>query len=208
MASCKSCGSYIADGFTSCPACGTGVGQAKAKKDDSWDIYEDNGFKSREKYNEQRTGSAQAKQSYDDMLSRNKQSDYRNEDSARANRTQHDYRKDEFKASEWRGTDNGPVFRGEVVEDATTEQRLLAACSYLGWLFLVPFLIKRDDPFVKFHLNQGVLLFLLNVLKWAFGGFGGLITIGIFIFAVQGVLDALKGGQKKLPIIGDIHIIK
>ena len=42
---------------------------------------------------------------------------------------------------------------------------LMAVLAYLGILILVPFLTDaKKDPFVKFHLKQGVALIIVEVV--------------------------------------------
>ena len=82
----------------------------------------------------------------------------------------------------------------------------MAALSYLGILVLVPLLTEaKKDPFVKFHAKQGLVL----LICWVIGGFviwipfvGWLIGLGILVLAIIGIVGALGGSQKPLPVIG------
>lgn len=190
MAYCKECGAYIAEGFEKCPACGKSIREKKKSRDDAWDIYEDNGYK----------GGAAAYQ----------RQTRRQENWSEQGERQHRAQREEFRAEEWQsGPSNGRPFDGEVVDaGTTTETRILAACSYLSWLFLIPFFAKREDPYVKFHLNQGIILFLIAQLKWIMGGLGTLAGVFAFVLCIMGAISALSGKEKRLPLIGDIRIIK
>lgn len=199
MANCKECGAYISDGFEQCPACGKSVKEKKERKTDAWDIYKDNNMGSSSRAQKQTDNSGQYKQTerkYDAGYNQKRAS------------------KEEFRADEWRQSSydgensNRTVFNGEVIRDTTMEQRILGACSYLSWLFLLPFFARREDPYVKFHLNQGIVLFLGNLIKWFSGGFGWLIGLGMFVLGVMGLINALSGKEKPLPLIGGINIIK
>jgi len=46
------------------------------------------------------------------------------------------------------------------------DARVFAAMSYLSVLFIVPWVVKRDDAFVMFHVKQGVALFVAEVVVW------------------------------------------
>ncbi len=93
--------------------------------------------------------------------------------------------------------------------------KLLAAISYIGILFLVPLLAAKDDAFARFHANQGLVLFLVGIVLGIIGvipfvgpiiaGIGGLVT---FVFAILGIINAINGAMKPLPLIGGIEIIK
>ena len=140
MAYCSQCGAYLADGFDKCPACGKSVREPEKKKawDDSWDIYEDNGYKGGAAA--YRSSRQEKQQSYDGYESRNAGQP-----------------KQEFDPGEWSYAE--PVYDAKVVYDVPDgATRLFAALSYWSWLFIIPLIMKRDDPFVKPHLNQGLVL--------------------------------------------------
>lgn len=96
------------------------------------------------------------------------------------------------------------------------DNKLLAAVSYISILFLLPLLVAKDDNFARFHANQGLVLFLVSVLGTTLLGMiplvGWLLLIpfGIFNFIcfILGILHALQGEYKEIPIIGNITIIK
>ncbi|MCA9392315.1 DUF4870 domain-containing protein [candidate division WWE3 bacterium] len=93
----------------------------------------------------------------------------------------------------------------------------MAMIAYL--LFFVPLLTgdAHKDEFVKFHTNQGTLLFILSVAVSVVGTvvpflgwflvipLGGLFT---FVLFVMGIINASKGEMKELPVIGKYQIIK
>ena len=97
--------------------------------------------------------------------------------------------------------------------------KLLAAISYIGILFLVPLLAAKDDAFARFHANQGLVLFIANIAA-AIAGFilgfipvigvivAWIIRIALFVLMILGIINALKGEMKPLPLIGGIEIIK
>ena len=88
----------------------------------------------------------------------------------------------------------------------------MAILAYLGILILVPFLSEaKNDPYVKFHIKQGLALIIVEV--------AGLIIIAIpvlgwflspilwlasLIFVIIGIMNASSGKTKELPVIGSI----
>jgi uncharacterized membrane protein len=106
----------------------------------------------------------------------------------------------------------------------TPSSRALAALAYLpvvGWI--VGLLAAGKDPFVRFHVKQGIgligfvlfVLLLWVVFSWLISwiSFGFLIAAALFalviatvIFAVvalvNGVLNALRGRAAALPLFG------
>lgn len=95
------------------------------------------------------------------------------------------------------------------------QNKVYAILAYIGILFLVPLLAAKDSPYAKFHANQGLVLFLLEValgtiawipvLGWLVGVVG---WIAVAIFIIMGIVNASQGECKPLPIIGEIEIIK
>lgn len=93
--------------------------------------------------------------------------------------------------------------------------KLMAAISYIWILFLVPLFAAKDDAFARFHANQGLVLFIVNIALYIISiipfvgpiisGIGGIATL---IFMILGIINALKGEMKPLPLIGGIEIIK
>lgn len=77
-------------------------------------------------------------------------------------------------------------------------------------LFFVPLFTKaKNDPFVKYHVKQGLAFFLLGVVSMILGIFpfiGGFLTIllniAILVLFVMSVMNAFSGKKVPLPIIG------
>ena len=93
--------------------------------------------------------------------------------------------------------------------------KIMAAISYIWILFLVPLFAAKDDAFARFHANQGLLLFLASIVLGIIGVIpviGTIIAlvggIATFVFMILGIINALKGEMKPLPLIGGIEIIK
>ena len=112
----------------------------------------------------------------------------------------------------------------------------------LIWVFLmagvivVPIIIGKDSPFVKFHLNNGIILLVLaftvtllsiinhtifplrlNTTTWSYGRvflyyifqvLYWLVNIGVLALTVFGIIHAAKGEKKALPIVGGLKIFK
>ncbi len=87
-----------------------------------------------------------------------------------------------------------------------TETTIMAALSYLSILVFIPFLTQKHNPFVMFHVKQGLLVFAITLLAWVVGSFlwglSSIINLCAIIFAIIGIIHALKKEEKALPIIG------
>jgi len=84
----------------------------------------------------------------------------------------------------------------------------MAIVAYI--IFFIPLLTEaKDDPFVKYHVKQGLVLFV----AWVVSGFismvpligwtvGPLLSLAMLVLMVVGIIGASKGEQKPLPLIG------
>ncbi len=91
----------------------------------------------------------------------------------------------------------------------TTRVKVVGAMSYLWVLILVPLLRRNEDPFIKYHLKQGVILLLLWVLipyvllipllGWILGA---VLFAATLILWIIGMTTVLKGVERPLPVIG------
>jgi uncharacterized membrane protein len=104
--------------------------------------------------------------------------------------------------------------------------KVLALFSYFGFLFLIPLLGAPNSKYARFHASQGLNLFIAEiaitiasvilsaVIGWipivglvkeiAFY----LIDILLFVLAVIGIVNAVGGKAKELPLIGGLRILK
>lgn len=93
--------------------------------------------------------------------------------------------------------------------------KILSLFSYLGILFLIPLLAAKDSKYARFHANQGIVLFIFSIAVNLFryipyiggilGGIGSLLT---FVLAIIGIVNAVNGKAKELPVIGKIKLLK
>lgn len=120
------------------------------------------------------------------------------------------------------------IFNTEDVRD----NQVYGILAYIGILFLVPIFAAKDSQYARFHANQGLVLFIsevllslveqavVNVLNLVtFGFLSGVISVMSFllnvilgaiiiIYIVIGILNACSGEPKTLPIIGGITILQ
>ena len=90
---------------------------------------------------------------------------------------------------------------------SSTKNTTMAAIAYL--LFFVPLLTDaKDDPFVKFHVKQGLLLLILGIFTSIIGSIpiigliGWLLGLGIFVLWIIGIMNALNGNMTPVPLVG------
>ncbi len=96
---------------------------------------------------------------------------------------------------------------GELGFDGNT---MYAVLAYLWILCLVPVFLKKTDAFVRFHVRQGLMLFIVEVgigIISIVPVFGGIIAVlGILIcgiLSLTGIVQVLMGNRWKMPVIGE-----
>jgi uncharacterized membrane protein len=97
-----------------------------------------------------------------------------------------------------------PAFDAKDIE----ENKFLACLSYLGILFLIPLLAKKDSPFAQEHAKQGLVVFL----AWIIGSFvfwipliGWAAGFAMFILVVIAFIKCLMGEFWEIPLIGSMR---
>lgn len=93
------------------------------------------------------------------------------------------------------------------------KNKIMAVLAYI--IFLIPLLAAKDSPFAKFHTNQGLVLFIgailssviaaVPIIGWIIAPIAGL---AITVLSVIGIVNALGGKAKELPVIGKYKILK
>ena len=91
----------------------------------------------------------------------------------------------------------------------------MAVLAYFGILALIPLFAAKESKFARFHTNQGLLLLICEVVLWCVAKFIPslaalvyLVDLVVLVFAIMGIVNALKGREKPLPWIGKIRIIE
>lgn len=117
-------------------------------------------------------------------------------------------------------------YTGEYESEDGRSGYVMCILAYLGPLVLIPILADRKSKRTRFHSNQGLLLFLSELVYIVLTGFLGSLLLrisfgfmvavslffllgGVFIgLAVLGILNVLNGKVKDLPVIGKYRMIK
>lgn len=94
----------------------------------------------------------------------------------------------------------------ERQEVTTLHERTIAAMSYFGFLAIVPFYLKKDSEFCRFHGKQGLLLAIVFFMAKLFTVIDLLMDIvlilQIVVMFVMG-FAALSGRWKKMMFFYD-----
>ena len=95
------------------------------------------------------------------------------------------------------------------------ENKVLSVLCYFSLFILIPLVAKPDSAYIKFHINQGLILilagiisslmFIVPILGWIAGA---LSYIFLLVCCIIGVVNAFLGKAKQLPLIGNYVILK
>lgn len=92
--------------------------------------------------------------------------------------------------------------------------KVMAALAYV--IFFIPLLVARESKFAMYHANQGLVLFLGALVVNFIGtlipiiGWFLIVPLGnlfIFVLAIIGIINAMQGMSKPLPLIGGIQLL-
>ncbi|MBQ4599384.1 MAG: zinc ribbon domain-containing protein [Clostridia bacterium] len=120
----------------------------------------------------------------------------------------------------------------EFDQNDIQQNKLMAVLAYLGILVLVPILAAKESKYARYHANQGLVLFIANIVVSVvmgivgfivgfIAGFTGLTFLAtlvtiiswllsavIFVLAILGIVNAATGKAKELPVIGKFKLLK
>ena len=105
--------------------------------------------------------------------------------------------------------------------------KIFSILSYIGIFWIVGLISERDDPVVRFHINQGIiktvvfssLWFVIFVVSKILAAISTLLLsivallwlayfLIMFVYVILGIINAKNEVQRPLPIIGDLfHIL-
>lgn len=95
-----------------------------------------------------------------------------------------------------------PTFDKKDIE----EHKVWGAVGYLGLLFLVPLLLKKDSPYALACAKQGLVLFVAQFIAGltAFIFVGFVLVPIISIMMIVGFIKAITGNYWRVPLIGEM----
>ena len=107
-------------------------------------------------------------------------------------------------------------------ENNNSTVKLICILDYIGILCLLGLFIEKDDPKVKYHTNQGLILCIVGlvisavtavirvipVIGWIVGGIlGAVCGLAWLVLAILGIVNVINDRQEPLPVIGTLFTI-
>ena len=216
MANCNVCGTFVQEGVTTCPNCGSPIASAVAAQaaqtvDTAAQTVDQAATQAASAVDatvaQAAPTAASAPAFLGSMGSVNGEMDAKNN------------KKLDALAAKLDGKDFTANYTAKDKED----NKLWAILAYFGILALIPLFAAKESPYAKFHTNQGLLLLIIE------GALGVLSIIFFFIpfvkavvapillsiltifgatMFVYGLMNAVQDRAKELPGIGGIRILK
>ncbi len=101
------------------------------------------------------------------------------------------------------------------------KNKAMAILAYLSVLVLIPLFLAKSSKFARFHCNQGLILAILELICWIVLGILGVLPLLGWIFRLAngvlgvvflllsalGIVNAVNGRAKELPVVGGLRIL-
>jgi uncharacterized membrane protein len=107
----------------------------------------------------------------------------------------------------------------QTTPNVQTNPNLIAILSYLSILVFIPYFIASNNSFVRFHVSQGITLFVFEILLYVVSAIFGFMMSGLLymiidllqlfllVLAIIGIINVVKNKTDPLPVIGRINIL-
>jgi len=110
----------------------------------------------------------------------------------------------------------------EKREEKEMDKKTTGIISYITWIGWIISFCAGDKKGAKFHLNQSLVIFIVQIVSGIASFILGFIPIiniitgivftifGIFMFVcwIMGLVFAIQGVEKEVPLVGKIRILK
>jgi uncharacterized membrane protein len=85
--------------------------------------------------------------------------------------------------------------------------KLVAILSYItliGWIIAIILHSNNKTKLGAFHLRQALLLVLAGIVFSFIPIVGWILNIGVFVLWIMGLVFAIQGTEKEIPLIGHL----
>lgn len=90
---------------------------------------------------------------------------------------------------------------------------LMGILAYIGILVIIPFLVAKDNPFVKFHVKQGIVLAVIGVCLWVVSEVIYMLApivmianLGLLVLSIIGIVNVINKKEAELPLVGQLAV--
>ena len=98
-----------------------------------------------------------------------------------------------------------------VSTQAPDSKLVMGVLAYLGPLLIIPYLLAKDDTFVRYHIRQGLVLLVIMGVTWFVSmtpfmillfPFVMVVNLALLVFAIIGIVNVVGKKEKPLPLVG------
>lgn len=92
--------------------------------------------------------------------------------------------------------------------NTTSEDKTIAIVSYItfiGWIIALILHSNQKTTLGTFHLRQSLGLYITGMILWWIPVIGWILNIVVFVFWLIGLINAIQGEAKPVPIVGVIY---
>lgn len=86
---------------------------------------------------------------------------------------------------------------------------LMGVLAYISILVIIPYLMAKDSSFVKFHVKQGTVLAIIEIIVWLVTPFLWglwfiieLIHLALIVLSIIGIVNVVQNKEAELPLVG------
>jgi uncharacterized membrane protein len=86
-------------------------------------------------------------------------------------------------------------------------EKLLSALGYIGFLCVLPLVLRRDSKFCNYHGKQGLILAIFDMAIRLFSMFTGFYTVLLILFyllLIYCIVRAFRGDYFTLPVVSEL----
>lgn len=94
------------------------------------------------------------------------------------------------------------------------DKKVTGIVAYITWIGWIIAYLAGDKEGAKFHLNQALVLLLISLVGGVIACIpfigtilGMVVEVAVVVLWILGIVTAIKGEEKPLPIIGGIKIL-
>lgn len=111
------------------------------------------------------------------------------------------------------GENNTEVAQPQVQNStpSTDNNQLMSILAYIGILVLIPLLTSKENPSVRFHTRQGLVLFGIEIVAWfvgeslwVFAPILAILNLALIVLSIVGIVNVIQKKEVELPIVGSL----
>lgn len=88
------------------------------------------------------------------------------------------------------------------------DKKVTGIVAYITWIGLLIAFIAGDKEGAKFHLNQALVVWIAGLICGFIPLVGWIGSLFCLVCAIIGLISAINGTEKEVPLLGKIKLLK